>query len=64
MTAIDWMLTHGDATDHSLAVQWNLLPDGPQGAQARAKLVTTFFFRICRADNEARMMSGQKKEAV
>lgn len=53
MNAIDWMLTHGDATDHALAVRWHQIPDGEEGGRARMDLVREFSGRFARARIEA-----------
>lgn len=53
MNAIDWMLTRGDTTDHALAVQWHLIPDGEEGGAARMSLIREFSGRFSRARIEA-----------
>jgi hypothetical protein len=60
MTAIGWMMQHGDATDHAIASQWLLLPETKDGDRARYELVEMWHMRFARARIEADCMTAKE----
>jgi hypothetical protein len=60
MTAIEWMMKHGDETDHVIASQWLLLPDSPAGSLERRALVEMWHMRFSRARIEADLVTAKE----
>ncbi len=56
MLAIEWMMTHGDAMDHAIAVQWKTIPETTEGDIMRKNLFESWSVRFLRADVQARLM--------
>ena len=53
MTAIEWMASRGDATDHAIASQWMILPETTDGDRARWDLIQSQHMRFALARIEA-----------
>jgi hypothetical protein len=59
MTAIEWMHSHGDAIDHTIASQWLILPETQDGDRARGELIEKWHMRFARARIEADLLTAQ-----